>query len=103
MVRAYYEQLEAGRTTEAARLRADGRVEDLASLDTMQAEVGTPGPVEVTLQRAYIQTPVVVHGRLSAGGEYRRSGKVLLSRANWAPWTPGGQPLWRIERISLTP
>ena len=104
VVRTYYGLVERGRTAEAARLRVDGKPEDLAPLDTLQADVGTPEPIEVSVRGATVVTPVVVYGRLKSGAAYRRSGQVLLTRAVTLPGVPAPAPAlrWRILRISLT-
>ena len=103
VVRSYYVLLESGRVGQAAALRVDREPEDLAALDTLQADVGTPEPVEVTVRGAYVETPVVIYGRLTRGGTYRRSGKVLLTRANGLPGASDAARTWRIQRISLRP
>jgi peptidoglycan hydrolase-like protein with peptidoglycan-binding domain len=99
VVKTYYLLLESGRTEAAAKLRGDLVREDQRSLQTLNADVGTPGPVQGAAGSLQVEVPVVLYGRLAGGAEYRRSGRVSLRRAGPA----GDQGMWKIDRIQLEP
>lgn len=101
VVETYYALLESGRTLEAAKLRSDGVEEDLRSLATLSAQVGRPGALEGAAGSLYVETPVVVFGRLASGEAFFKSGKVTLRRVNNVPGSTAEQRRWRIGRIEL--
>ena len=103
VVADYYALVEAGKLTEASRLRRDGVLEDVTPFATLAAEVGAPGPVEGAAGSLYVQAPVVLYGRYVTGGAYRRAGQVTLRRVNGVPGATAAQLPWRIERIELEP
>lgn len=103
VVETYYALVESGRAAEAAKLRADGVVEDVTGLKTMSANVGAPGAVEGAAGSLYVDVPVVVYGRRENGAEYHRSGKATLRRVSDAPGSTAEQRAWRIVKIELKP
>ena len=103
VVETYYALVESGRAAEAAKLRADGVVEDTRGLKTMSANVGAPGAVEGAAGSLYVDVPVVVYGRWENGAEYHRSGKATLRRVNDVPGSTPEQRAWRIVKIELKP
>jgi len=103
VVKTYYLLLESGRTEAAAKLRGDLVREDQRSLQTLNADVGAPGPVQGAAGSLQVEVPVVLYGRLAGGTEYRRSGKVTLRRMNDAPDAAPADGAWKIDRIQLEP
>lgn len=103
VVETYYAFVESGRTAEAARLRVDGRPEDLKPYASLHAQVGAPGPVEGAAGSLFVEVPVVLYGRYATGGEYHASGKAVLRRVNDVPGATAEQLKWRIERIDVKP
>lgn len=102
VVETYYALVESGRAAEAAKLRRDGVREDVKPFATLHAQVGAPGPVEGAAGSLFVEVPVVLYGRLNAGGEYRASGKATLRRVNGVPGASAEQLQWRIEKIEVT-
>ena len=102
VLETYYALVESGRTADAARLRIDGREEDLKPFATLHAQVGGAGPVEGAAGSLYVSFPVVLYGRYATGGEYHRSGRATLRRVNNVPGATAEQLKWRIEKIELT-
>lgn len=92
VVRDYYRAVEAGRMAEAADLREDGGVEDVAPFLSLQAEVAGARPAEGPPGFVYVRVPVALTGRFVTGGDYRAAGVVTLRRR------PQAQR-WRIHRI----
>lgn len=101
VVETYYAFVESGRTAEAARLRTDGRPEDLKPYASLHAQVGAPGTVEGAAGSLFVEVPVVLYGRYVTGGEYHASGKAVLRRVNDVPGATAEQLTWRIERIDV--
>lgn len=101
VVQTYFALLEAGKTGEAAKLRRDGQAPDLSPYAAYHAQVGAPGESEGAAGSIYVEIPVVIYGRLKAGGELHQSGKVTLRRVNDVPGSTADQRRWHIERIDL--
>jgi len=99
VLQTYYALVESGRTAEAAKLRTDGREEDLKPFASLHAQIGAPGRVEGAAGSLFVEVPVVLYGRFATGGEYRASGKATLRRANDVPGATAEQLKWRIEKI----
>ncbi len=102
VVQTYYALVESGRVAEAAKLRVDGKAEDLTSLASLHAQSGGPGPVEGAAGSLFVEVPVVLYGRYATGAEYHASGKAVLRRVNGVPGATAEQLRWRIERIETT-
>lgn len=102
VVQTYYALLEARDAAAAAKLRTDHVREDLTPYVSYHAQVGAPGRVEGAAGSLYVETPVVLYGRLRTGGEFRRSGKVILRRANDVPGSTPEERRWRIYRLELS-
>jgi hypothetical protein len=103
VVQTYFALLEAGRIGEAAKLRSDRRPPDLSAYSEYHAQVGAPGRPEGAAGSIYVEVPVVIYGRLKAGGEVHSSGKAVLRRVNDVPGSTASQRRWHIERIALNP
>lgn len=103
VVETYYALVESGRTAEAAKLRRDGREEDLKPFASLHAQVGAPGPIEGAAGSLYVDVPIVLFGRYASGGEYHASGKATLRRVNDVPGATAEQLKWRIEKIEVAP
>jgi membrane-bound inhibitor of C-type lysozyme len=102
VVQTYFALLEQGKAAEAAKLRVDGRIEDLSPYASYHAQVGAPGHSEGAAGSIYIEAPVVIYGRLKSGGELHRSGKAILRRANDVPGSTADERRWRIERLEVS-
>jgi hypothetical protein len=103
VVQTYYALLEQGKAAEAAKLRVDGRPEDVGAYASYHAQVGAPGRIEGAAGSLYVEVPVVLYGRLATGAPLHRSGKAILRRANDVPGARPEQRRWRIERLDLAP
>jgi membrane-bound inhibitor of C-type lysozyme len=101
VVETYYGLLETGRVAEAAKLRSDGRPEDLKPFARLHAQIGAPGRVEGAAGSLFVEVPVVLYGRYATGAEYHASGKVMLRRVNDVPGATPEQLKWRIEKIEV--
>ena len=101
VVQTYYAFLEKRSSADAARLRADGNAENLSPYAEYHAQVGAPGAIQGGAGSLAVEVPVVVYGRLAGGGEFHRSGKVVLRRINDVPGSTQSQREWHIERIDL--
>jgi len=101
VVETYYALVESGRVAEAAKLRTDGREEDLKPFASLHAQVGKPGAVEGAAGSLYVEVPVVLYGRYATGGEYHASGKATLRRVNNVPGATAEQLKWRIEKVEV--
>lgn len=103
VVETYYALVEGGRTAEAAKLRTDGKPEDLKAFASLHAQVGAPGRVEGAAGSLFVEVPVVLYGRHATGGEYHVAGKAVLRRVNDVPGATAEQLKWRIEKIEVAP
>jgi len=103
VVQTYFALLEHGKTAEAAKLRGDGKPEDLGPYGSYHAQVGAPGAIEGAAGSLYVSVPVVLYGRMKTGAELHRSGQAILRRVNDVPGATPAQRRWRIERLELTP
>ena len=101
VVETYYAFLESGRPAEAAKLRRDGKPEDLTAFAQIHAQVGAPGALEGAAGSSYVQVPIVLYGRYASGAEYHASGKATLRRVNDVPGATAEQLKWRIEKIEV--
>lgn len=103
VLQTYYALVESGRAAEAAKLRTDGRPEDLKPFASLHAQIGAPGRVEGAAGSLFVDVPVVLYGRYATGAEYHASGKATLRRVNDVPGATAEQLKWRIEKIEATP
>jgi len=101
VVQTYYALVESGKVAEAAKLRVDGREEDLKPFASLHAQIGGPGRIEGAAGSLFVEVPVVLYGRLVTGGEYHASGKATLRRVNNVPGATPEQLKWRIEKIEV--
>ncbi|MBU2151226.1 MAG: MliC family protein [Alphaproteobacteria bacterium] len=101
VLQTYYALVESGRTAEAAKLRVDGREEDLKPFASLHAQTGGPGQIEGAAGSLFVEVPVVLYGRYATGGEYHASGKATLRRVNNVPGATAEQLKWRIEKIEV--
>lgn len=101
VVQTYYALVGSGRVAEAAKLRVDGKPEDLKAFASLHAQVGGPGRIEGAAGSLYIEVPVVLYGRYATGAEYHASGKATLRRVNDVPGATPEQLKWRIETIAV--
>jgi len=101
VVETYYAFVESGRTAEAAKLRRDGKPEDLKRFAQIHAQVGAPGAVEGAAGSLFVDVPVVLYGRYATGEAYHASGKATLRRVNDVPGATPEQLKWRIEKIEV--
>ena len=101
VVQTYFALMEQARADEAARLRIDGKAQDLTPYASYQAQVGAPGEIEGAAGSLFVEIPVVLYGRLMTGAEFHRSGKAVLRRVNDVPGSTPEQRKWRIERFDL--
>lgn len=112
VVQSYYALLESGRRAEAWKLWSEGspsRAVDAATFSRQfdryadyHAQIGAPGAIEGAAGSLWVEVPVVVYGRLKAGGEVHQSGKATLRRVNDVPGSTAEQRSWRIQAIELT-
>ena len=102
VVQTYFALMEQARAQEAAKLRTDGKSEDLSPYSSWHGNVGAPGQIEGAAGSLFVEAPVVLYGRLKTGAEFHRSGKVVLRRVNDVPGSTAEQRKWRIERFELT-
>ncbi|MDZ4372885.1 MAG: MliC family protein [Phenylobacterium sp.] len=103
VVERYYALLESGRGADAARLRVDGRAEDLTAFARRHAQIGAPGVPEGAAGSVMVKVPVVLYGRYATGPEYHASGHALLRRVNGVDGASAEQLRWRIEKIEVRP
>lgn len=101
VLQTYYALVESGKVAEAAKLRTDGREEDLKPFASLHAQTGGPGPIEGAAGSLFVEVPVVLYGRFATGGEYHASGKATLRRVNNVPGATAEQLKWRIEKIEV--
>lgn len=101
VVQSYFALMEQARADEAAKLRSDGKPEDLTPYASYHAQVGGPGEIEGAAGSLFVEVPVVLYGRLKTGAEFHRSGKAVLRRVNDVPGSTTEQRKWRIERFEL--
>jgi membrane-bound inhibitor of C-type lysozyme len=102
VVQTYFALMEQERAAEAAKLRSDGKPEDLSPYASYHAQVGGPGQIEGAAGSLFVEVPVVLYGRLKTGAEFHRSGKAVLRRVNDVPGSTAEQRKWRIEKFDLT-
>jgi membrane-bound inhibitor of C-type lysozyme len=102
VVQSYFALMEQARLGEAAKLRSDGKAEDLTPYASYHAQIGGPGAIEGAAGSLFVEVPVVLYGRLKTGAEFHRSGKAVLRRVNDVPGSTAEQRKWRIERFELT-
>lgn len=100
VVQTYFAFAEAGRLTDAWRLRRDEAISEAEFIDRARryreyhAQVGAPGRIEGAAGSLYVEVPVQIYGRLGDGTAFNRWGSLTLRRPNGVP---GGEPLgWRI-------
>ncbi|MBX3482248.1 hypothetical protein [Phenylobacterium sp.] len=99
VVRDYYLAVESGRTAEAADLREDGGVEDVAPFLSLKADIARARPAAGEEPGwSYARVPVALTGRFVTGGDYRASGAVTLRRTDRAG-ASARERRWRIHRI----
>lgn len=67
------------------------------------ANVGAPGAVEGAAGSSFVETPVLIYGRLKTGEVVNELGKATLRRVNDVPGSTPEQRLWRIEKIETKP
>lgn len=101
VVQVYYALIGEGKVAETARLRSDGKPEDLSGYASYHALIGAPGEVEGGAGSLYVEVPVVIYGRLKSGPEYHRSGSATLRRVNGVDGATPDQLRWRIAQIDL--
>ncbi|WP_165842902.1 MliC family protein [Phenylobacterium deserti] len=106
VARAWFARAAAGRATdadwtEAGQASRAALLEQMAAFETLAAEVGPPGAVQGAAGSLYVEMPLSLNGRLKAGGETERTGKVVMRRINDVPGSTGAQRRWRIERVDL--
>jgi membrane-bound inhibitor of C-type lysozyme len=101
VVQTYFALLEQSKAEEAAKLRTDGKPEDLAPYASYHAQIGGPGAVEGAAGSLFVEVPIVLYGRLKTGAEFHRSGKAVLRRVNDVPGSTAEQRRWRIDRLDL--
>ena len=101
VLQSYYALVESGRAAEAAKLRTDGREEDLKRFASLHAQIGAPGRVEGAAGSLFVEVPVVLYGRYATGAEYHASGKATLRRVNDVPGATAEQLKWRIGKIEV--
>lgn len=101
VLQTYYALVESGKVAEAAKLRVDGREEDLKPYASLHAQTGGPGPIEGGAGSLFVEVPVVLYGRFVTGGEYHASGKATLRRVNNVPGATAEQLRWRIATIEV--
>lgn len=65
------------------------------------AQIGGPGQMEGAAGSSYVDVPVQVYGRTSAGAEFHKLGTVTLRRVNDVPGSTQAQREWHIYRINL--
>jgi len=66
-------------------------------------EIGKPGDMEGAAGSIYVTVPVVFYGKSKSGGDFRRSGDVILRRVNDVPGLSEAQRRWHIERVDWKP
>ncbi|MGA0607076.1 MliC family protein [Phenylobacterium sp. VNQ135] len=101
VVQTFYAYLEAGKVDEAAKLMRNAAPPDVSRYSSYHAQVGAPGQIEGAAGSLFVETPVVIYGRLKTGQEVHQSGRVVLRRVNDVPGSTTEQRQWRIERIEL--
>ena len=102
VVQSYFALMEQARADEAAKLRSDGKAEDLTPYASYHAQIGGPGDIGAAAGSLFVEVPIVLYGRLKTGAEFHRSGKAVLRRVNDVPGSTVEQRKWRIERFELT-
>lgn len=107
VVQTYVALIEAGKYRRAWALWSDGGKASgttpqafAASFDKYaeyHAQIGAPGSIEGAAGSLYVDVPVVVYGRLKAGGAFHHKVKVTLRRCNNVPGCTAEQREWRIS------
>lgn len=92
---------EAGKRAEAADLRTDPTVDELAGYREVRGQVGRPGPMEGAAGSSFVEIPVSVYGRRANGSSFARSGKAVMRRVNDVPGATTAQLSWRVDRLEL--
>ena len=103
VLQTYYANIEMRRYADAARLRADGKPENLDRFALHHAQVGAPGPIQEAAGSFTVEVPVVIYGRLMTGAEHHQSGRAVLRRASPPQGAAPAPSEWRIERVDLKP
>jgi hypothetical protein len=114
IVQTYYALLGEGRYRDARALwddggRASGMDEavfaaNFARYSEYHAQVGAPGEIDAGAGQRYVAVPVVVYGRLKAGGApYHASGAVTLHRVGDIDGATEAQKRWHLRAIKLKP
>jgi membrane-bound inhibitor of C-type lysozyme len=101
VVQRYFALMEQARVEEAAKLRSDGKAEDLTPFASYHAQIGGPGAIGAAAGSLFVEVPVLLYGRLKTGAEFHLSGKAVLRRVNEVPGSTAEQRKWRIERLEL--
>ena len=108
VMQSYGALIEQKRFAEAARLwgDADGAtafVGPFKSASELHFQIGKPGDTEGAAGSIYVTVPVVLYGRLKAGGAFSRSGTATLRRVNDVDGSTEAQRRWHISQIELAP
>ena len=104
VVQRYFGLLEAGKRAEAESLWSDSGTpfefaNQLAQYREIHANIGAPGKPEGAAGSVYVEIPVQLYGRTTAGKEFSAPATMTLRRVNDVPGSTPEQRQWHIYRI----
>lgn len=104
VVQHYGALIEQKRWDEAEKLWRDPNTATqvtarLKAYSEAHLQIGKPTDMEGAAGSIYITVPIVLYGRRADGGEFHRTGQVVLRRVNDVPGSTEAQRRWHIERV----
>ena len=111
VLQRYYAALEAKEYDAAWRLWSDGGAgsgqdaaafaESFAGYSEYHAEIGAPGDMEGAAGSIYVEVPVRVYGKTTAGADFSNRGVATLRRVNDVPGSTAEQRHWQVYNVSV--
>ncbi len=86
---------------EASGMTADAFAASFNAFSQYDVQIGGPGQMEGAAGSSFVDVPVQIFGRTSAGAPFHRLGAVTLRRVNDVPGSTDEQRQWRIYRINF--
>ena len=104
VLQRYFAFLESGSSAEANKLWSEGSQKlDLSPYKEVHANIGAPGEPEGAAGSIYVDSPVQLYGRTTAGKEFNARGSMTLRRVNDVPGSTPEQREWHIYRSKFPP
>ena len=99
VLQRYFAFVESGNSAEANKLWSeDAQKLDLSTYKEVHANIGAPGDPEGAAGSIYVEIPVQLYGRTTAGKEFNTHGSVTLRRVNDVPGSTPEQREWHIYK-----